>query len=168
MDNESNYGQREVCSIVARGWWKIYHPLSNVNENCLKIDRQNGHSRTLVELGSFFHILALETLVQIQPTQSKLCVGYFKKSSGITGPSSVSGGFEPENLLITNMGSPERPLPYLTKWNLDEMKLNYKLCIMVMYGKVDDVVLVSMTVKVTIELIISTVYVDCLLHQWYI
>ena len=35
---------------------------------------------------------------------------------------------------------------------------------MVMYGKVDDVVLVSMTVKVTIELIISTVYVDCLLH----
>ena len=44
------------------------------------------------------------------------------------------------------------------------MKLNYKLCIMVMYGKVDDVVLVSMTVKVTIELIISTVYVDCLLH----
>ena len=85
--------------------------------------------------------------------------------SGIIGTSSVSGGFEPENLLITNMGSPERPLPYLTKWNLDEMKLNYKLCIMVMYGKVDDVVLVSMTVKVTIELIISTVYVDCLLHQ---
>ena len=63
------------------------------------------------------------------------------------------------------MGSPERLSPFFLKWNLDEMKLNYKLCIMVMYGKVDDVVLVSMTVKVTIELIISTVYVDCLLHQ---
>ena len=53
MDNESNYGQREVCSIVARGWWKIYHPLSNVNENCLKIDGQNGHFRTLAELGAY-------------------------------------------------------------------------------------------------------------------
>ena len=105
---------------------------------------------------SELYIMALESLVQIQPTQSKLCVGYSKNFP-------YHRALYP--VVITNMGSPERFSPFFLKWNLDEMKLNYKLCIMVMYGKVDDVVLVSMTVKVTIELIISTVYVDCLLHQ---